>query len=391
MPKTDPYEGREQALVKHEVLRRYLERLAFKIGVFQPGTTLNYVDGFSGPWDSASEDHRDSSPVIAMRQLAKARDALAGRQPSAPMRVRAMFVEKNREAFQRLARLCATAPIEAIALFGQFEDHIEDAAKFASRGPRPFAFVFIDPTGWKGFALHRIKPLLLVRPSEVLINFMTKDIVRFIDDTTSDAAESFEELFGQKAAIYRESWRGLTGLDRQEAIVRAYCSRVREEGGFAHCVSTIIANPRADRTHYHLVFATRNLKGLITFREIERSVARVQQDTRARAKQKERQTRLMQRDLFTPSEMDTGYFRKLTARYHRRARAELESSLDKTTTESSYDAIVANALKWPMTSENDVKHWLNELTRNGRIKIVGLRSGERVPKVGAGHTIRRVA
>ncbi|MEZ4406227.1 MAG: hypothetical protein R3A52_07115 [Polyangiales bacterium] len=52
---TDAYEGREQSFAKHEILKRYLEALAFKIGQAdrsRPELTFNYVDGFSGPWES---------------------------------------------------------------------------------------------------------------------------------------------------------------------------------------------------------------------------------------------------------------------------------------------------------------------------------------------------
>ena len=390
VPGGSPYDGREQAFVKHEVLRRYLERLAFKVGGFQPGTTLNYIDGFSGPWDAVTDDHGDSSPAIAMRELARARDGLASLPSPKPMTPRALFVESDRAAFDRLTRLCASAPVEAVTLNGAFEAQIAEAVRFAGHGAHPFAFVFIDPTGWTGFALQRIAPLLRVRPSEVLINFMLKDIARFIDDESSVAVESFEALFGQDAASYRARWRDLAGLDREDAIVHAYCDRVRTTGGFAHCVSTVIANPISDRTHYHLVFATRSLKGLTTFREIERQVTPIQQTVRAQAKQRKRQDRTTQLDLLAPTEMDTDYFSSLRTRYQQRARAAVEASLAAVGSEVQYDAIVGTALEWPMTSEADLKQWLAELVTAGRVELLGLDGREKVPKVDRGHRIRSV-
>lgn len=384
------YEGREQAFVKHEVLRLYLQRLAFKVGHFQPGTTLNYIDGFSGPWDAVTDDHGDSSPGIAMRELAKAREGLAALPSPKRTTMRAMFVENDRVAFERLTRLCASAPVEAVTFHGEFEGHIVDAVRFAAKGPHPFAFVFIDPTGWTGFSLRRITPLLQVRPSEVLINFMLKDIARFIDDEESVAVESFEELFGQEAASYRARWRHLSGLDREDEIVRAYCDRVRHAGGFSHCVSTVIVNPTADRTHYHLVFATRSLNGLTTFREIERQVTPVQQATRAQAKQRKRQDRTAQLDLLAPTEMDTDYFDSLCARYRTKARAAVEDSLPPTGSELSYDALIPIALRWPMTSDAELKTWLSELVNAGRLELRGLGAREKVPKVGAGHRVFRL-
>lgn len=390
VPGGNPYEGREQAYVKHEVLRLYLQRLAFKVGNFQPGTTLNYIDGFSGPWDAVTDDHGDSSPAIAMRELAKARDGLAALPSPKQMNVRAMFVENDRVAFERLTRLCASAPVEALTFHGEFEGHITEAARFAAHGQHPFAFVFIDPTGWTGFSLRRITPLLQVRPSEVLINFMLKDIARFIDDEESVAVESFEELFGQDAASYRARWRHLSGLDREDEIVRAYCDRVRHAGGFAHCVSTVIVNPTADRTHYHLVFATRSLNGLTTFRDIERQVTPVQQKARAQAKQRKREDRTAQLDLLAPTEMDTDYFESLCARYRTKARAAVEAALPTVGGEVSYDALVPVALAWPLTSDAVPKAWLADLINEGRIELRGLGARERVAKVGAGQKVRRV-
>ncbi len=385
-PRRNPYEGREQTFVKHEVLRLYLQRLAFKVGNFKPGTTLNYIDGFSGPWDAVTDDHGDSSPAIAMRELAKAREGLATLPVPKDMTVRAMFVENDRGAFERLTHLCASAPMEAHTFPGDFEQHVADAVRFAGHGAHPFAFVFIDPTGWTGFSLRRITPLLQVRPSEVLINFMLKDIARFIDDEDSAIAESFEELFGQDAVSYRARWRHLSGLDREDEIVRAYCDRVRDTGGFVHCVSTVIVNPTADRTHYHLVFATRSLHGLTTFREIERQVTPVQQTARAQAKQRKRQDRTSQLDLFAPTEMDTNYFDWLCTRYRQKARARLEASLPAAGGKVSYDALLPVVLAWPMTSDTELKAWLGDLVSVGRIEL-RLGPRERVPKLGAGHWV----
>ena len=59
------------------------------------------------------------------------------------------------------------------------EDSVDQIVEFAQReGPNSFPFVFIDPTGWTGFALDVIQPLLKLNPGEVLINFMTGHIRR---------------------------------------------------------------------------------------------------------------------------------------------------------------------------------------------------------------------
>lgn len=70
------YVGREQTFVKHYTLVHYLERLAFKLGMSRDNLTINYVDGFSGPWKSASEKYEDTSPDLAVRYLLKVQESL---------------------------------------------------------------------------------------------------------------------------------------------------------------------------------------------------------------------------------------------------------------------------------------------------------------------------
>jgi hypothetical protein len=62
----DPYAGREQTKAKHFILRRYLQALAFKVLRF---SDITYVDGFSGPWETQTENFADSSFMIAIDVL----------------------------------------------------------------------------------------------------------------------------------------------------------------------------------------------------------------------------------------------------------------------------------------------------------------------------------
>src|SRR5438128_12427723 len=92
------YEGREQTLVKHVVLEKYLERFAMIVGTW--ADTINYVDGFSGPWNLRSENFADSSFAIALRVLRTARDTLRGRGRS--LKLRCFFIEANPKSYERL-------------------------------------------------------------------------------------------------------------------------------------------------------------------------------------------------------------------------------------------------------------------------------------------------
>lgn len=62
----DPYSGREQTKVKHFILKRYLQALAHKILTF---SEITYIDGFSGPWETRTENFSDTSFMIAIGVL----------------------------------------------------------------------------------------------------------------------------------------------------------------------------------------------------------------------------------------------------------------------------------------------------------------------------------
>src|SRR6516162_7745528 len=108
MSTADFYGGREQTLVKHFILRKYLERFAHIVGTF--ADSITYVDCFSGPWNVRSQELKDSSFAIALEELRKARTTLARRGRT--LKIRCMFLEKEPRPYTRLA---------------QFASHVQDA------------------------------------------------------------------------------------------------------------------------------------------------------------------------------------------------------------------------------------------------------------------------
>src|SRR5438128_3050039 len=92
------YAGREQTLVKHLILAKYLERFAHIIGF--RWNSITYVDCFSGPWNVRSDDLKDSSFSIALEELRKAKEThrLKGKN----LNLRCFFLEKDPSAYARL-------------------------------------------------------------------------------------------------------------------------------------------------------------------------------------------------------------------------------------------------------------------------------------------------
>ncbi len=186
------YVGREQTLVKHFILQNYLGRFAHIVGTFAQAIT--YVDCFSGPWNVRSQELKDSSFAIALEELRKARTTLEAKGRA--LKLRCMFLEKNPAAYRKLKEFATSVTDAEIETHNdELAGSIGDVLQFIKQGGRrSFPFVFIDPTGWSGFEMKLIAPLLQLKPGEVLINFMTDYIRRFIDSPDQQTQESFAAL-----------------------------------------------------------------------------------------------------------------------------------------------------------------------------------------------------
>ena len=375
------YKGREQTFVKHYVLERYLERLAFKIGMSVPGSTLNYVDGFSGPWQHADEQLQDTSPFIAIEKLRNTKGELGERNRQ--FNFRCLFIEKESEPFRKLqAAAMAVRDAEIKTLQGEFENLVPQAAAFASEGNIPFGFFFIDPTGWTGYPMSKLQPLFSNRYSELLINFMTSFIDRFVDTGDPALLEGFRDLFGDES--YRNDWAGLVGLDREDAIVQAYCHRLRQSGNYSFVGSSVVLDPNSDQTYYHLVYATHHPEGMRVFREVESKAHSQQEALRSEVAREKRLATTGMRDLFDPGVLASNYDISLVQRYHGKAKVAVERCLEQSR-RASYDSVEELALSFPLTSTTHLKEWIANWRSEGKLEIEGLKSRERVPKPRRGH------
>ena len=152
------YEGREQTYLKHRVLTEYLAVWAHKRGSggrFGP-TRLWYVDCFAGPWETVASDLNDTSVAIglqALRDAAETWRAKAGR-----IELAAIFVEKKPKSYQRLVEYLEKnkGDVRVEALHCEFGDAVKKIDQLVGQDP---AFLFVDPTGWKGAAMNYIAPL----------------------------------------------------------------------------------------------------------------------------------------------------------------------------------------------------------------------------------------
>ena len=172
------YVGREQSYLKHRVLELYLTAWAQKQGSISKfrEVQLVYVDCFAGPWQSKNEKLEDTSVHIGLSALESAAATW-----KTNIKLKAVFVEKEAEPFARLGTYLASrrSVVETLPIHGEFGNRIERINKEIATGA---AFLFVDPTGWKGVAMAFISRLASRKRRDVMINLMYNDLNRFKND-----------------------------------------------------------------------------------------------------------------------------------------------------------------------------------------------------------------
>jgi three-Cys-motif partner protein len=301
------YLGREQAYVKHHFLAEYLEQLIFKLA--SAYSEIVYVDGFSGPWQDQGERFEDTSFGIALRALSLAKRTWAEMaQPSQRRHVRmvAHLVEKHPAAFARLRGLQEMFPnIEVVTHNGDFT---ERAPKIAASLPSSaFAFVLIDPKGWK-VDLEAIGLLIGRKNCEVVFNFMFDFINRFALSDDPIISGQLDRLIPQ--ADWRSRVRSVDeGAEdapdagqrapdaRKRALVEGFREALRRVGGYRFVADVDVLRPMKDRTLYFLVYGTRLPKGIEVFRDCHVGALQRQSEMRGRMKIEHREKKSGQFEL----------------------------------------------------------------------------------------------
>jgi three-Cys-motif partner protein len=288
----DFYEGREQTKAKHFILKRYLQALAFKVLNF---SDLAYVDGFSGPWEERDSEFSDTSFKIAIEVLKDAQHVL--KQKGISRRIRCFFSESNAKAFDRLKPVVEehhdpANRFEVQTYGGRFEDAVSPIQKFVVGC---FPLIFIDPTGWTGYAFHKIRPLFAADHCEVLVNFMYDYVNRFVSSEDAATVSSFDAILGGPGWVDRLD----TTLPKGVAVERLFRAALQEAGDFKFVVSTKIDKPTQDRPHFFIAYGTKSQNGLKTFRNVEFDALKRHESDRLAAKERDHEARTGQGSLFS--------------------------------------------------------------------------------------------
>jgi three-Cys-motif partner protein len=369
------YLTREQTAVKHFVLSRYLAAATRILGRSQD---VAFVDCCSGPWNASKPDFSDTSFGIAIAQIREARKSLVSEGRECHMRC--LFIEKNAKAYAQLRSYADKVhDVPVSTLQGDFSDQVPEIIKFLRNDGRTFPFIFIDPTGWNAIRIRTITPLLRLKPGEVLINFMTSHISRFLEEEQKDLGSIFEPESAPDVT-------GLHGQDRDDNVVFRYAEVVRRQGQFKYVCTAVVLNPLQDRTHFHLIYGTRHPKGVEVFKQTERSAAGFMRIARAEARQRYRVNRTGQTEMFPSEQYDPStYEENLRARYLAVARDRVQKYL-KSKRRIEYDDAWAIASSFPLVWESDLRKWIQSW--GGKVTLIGMKPNRRVPKTREGIQIQ---
>lgn len=263
------YEGREQSWLKHRVLYDYVLPWGLKLGSRgrRAAVRLCYVDGFAGPWRAANTNLQDTSIAIGLRALEEA--AKVWRDQGAQVRVDAMFIEKDAAAYAQLDAYVRTTAksVKVTTRHGEFGTFVAEVQAWLASDA---AFIFVDPTGWKGAAMRYIAPLIRgSQQRDVLINLMYDHLNRFKYDERAFLREQMRDFFG---LLDRDLPENLS----ERELFALYRQQLKTTCGLQYAADLAIPDPDSDRTKFGLVIGGNNSMVLKLFRDVERKVVGVE-------------------------------------------------------------------------------------------------------------------
>ena len=296
----ETYQGREQAYIKHRLLEGYLEKLFLIVGMSSSKlgvTELCYVDCFAGPWGDESKKLESTSIAISLRILDRCQQEL--RRHGRSTRFRALYVEKDQAAFERLEGYLqehTPAGIETQALEGDFVELRPRILEWCDK--QPFVFFFIDPTQWTPVGVEILRPLLQRPRSEFLINFMYDFLSRAA--SMSDLKAQMVDLLGETPEV-----EDLHGAAREKHLLDIYRRNLKclLPGKWpARSAYVRVLDRKKERPKYHLVYLTSHPRGIVEFMEISETLDQIQKRVRAATKQTDRIKKTRQNELFSSDE-----------------------------------------------------------------------------------------
>jgi len=215
-PPIDPH-----SLVKHQIVRRYLERYiqVLMSNVRIEKLTLSIVDGFAGGGEYAAEDDgqfHDGSPFIALNTVLEQQAVLnIGRDKARTVEAKYYFVEKEKSNFEYLqhllgARLSAgRIGRDVILLPRDFEEVVGQViADIRARAGGERAIFLLDQYGYAQVPMPLLRRIFSeVKGAEVLLTFNVTSLITFLSNRKQSRAMVDEIGLGKYI-----DWRAIDAL-----------------------------------------------------------------------------------------------------------------------------------------------------------------------------------
>ncbi|MGZ5280517.1 MAG: three-Cys-motif partner protein TcmP, partial [Pseudobdellovibrionaceae bacterium] len=368
----DSYKGREQTWIKHCVLKAYLGSWANKIASASKSSRpirLWYIDTFAGPWESSADRLEDTSIAIGLEAIKSA--ASFWNQAGQKVEIGAIFIEKDKQAFQRLQQFLAAdkGTFQKHAFHGTFGQNLEMIERIIADDP---AFCFVDPKGWKGADMKFIKRLTEKPKRDVMINFMYDYVNRFKDHRVGSQHSEMSNFFGAEIP---------ENLD-EENLMKFYRSCLKTNCGLQYAADLIVLDPLRDRTKFRIVVGGNHVKVLELFRDIEKRVVHKEAPRiRLVAKEEERVERTGQFSLFSDADADPNldFEQELKDIGLNQARVFLPQLFEKMGPKL-FSMYYPEILQECHINLADLKKWLWELREANLIQVDGVLKGQKTIK-----------
>jgi hypothetical protein len=179
---------------------------------------------------------------------------------------------------------------------------------------------------------------------------------------------------------------GTQGLDRDDVVVEEYSRSVKDNGTFTYVCTAIVLNPEQDRTHFHLIYATRHRKGVEVFKDAEKKAMKDQEAMRAAAEARRRQDATGMASLFGDEMHSPAYYDELRGHYLTRS-CGLVRHLLESEGRVPYEQVWDTAMAQPLTWESDLKDWLRQWASEGRVSHEGWTPRQQVPHLDASNVV----
>ena len=254
-PKKWPYKVHTK--VKHEILFKYLKSWINVLG--GKWQKICYFDCFAGR--GMYEDGSDGSPIIALKAI---NDLKQNRNHIQD--VICTFIEKDKLNYDNLCKVIDAelsrdpTAYSSITVMPPINDEfVNVASKITKKSKKlPPSFFFIDPFGFSGVSFQTIKDILSIPKTEVFINFMIRDVNRFL--SSSNHQRSIEDLFGIDDVM------GVIGsqysdVEPETALLKLYRKQLHENAGVKFTFPFKVNEDEKLQTTYYLIHATNNLLG----------------------------------------------------------------------------------------------------------------------------------